>query len=987
MLMTRICAVIIQLFLVAGHFHAVSNPQKVDSTATSSSNDLNRQIDSVYKTLYYDDFENAVTKLRQIDQKASESDLWEVQMSALLNIHYCAQYHGQVDTMVQYLEKARSLFNGLTPKIPADIRNKLEQKLRYANGNAAYNFGEYEQAISEFKEIIKFDSLQPVYLYKCLSFIGHSYANLDNYPQAIDYHLQAQQQLPVDKSYHYYRGVSYSYLGISYKKMFELRLDTVLLRNALKHYHTSLDFFSQSSSKNKTGPIGSYTLLSEAYGILGKADSSAYYLEKAQLIDPDHAEIHRFWGMHFNKLEEYEKARDSFLKSNEIIAKTQGAKHFLIGRNLMQIGKQYESENRWLEAIEQYQSAFNYLTMGDQHFNDVFINPNFKDAVSERDFLECLRLKAGALLEWAGADNIKNNQQSLRLSKSIETYELVINMLDEQRTKYVSGRYQQLIGAKALSIYEKAISACHDAVLIGLDSAKYTTLAFRFMEKNKNRQLRDALRVSRNIQYAGIPKSLLEKENELKQKLRFSNRLLFQQKQKTDAQRDIQKIQSLQQKVFDLTNQWEDFDRQMADDYPAYYQLKNGEPVMELKELQSKLGNKKLLLEYFYGDEEAFVFAVTNKDVLFEKLLAVETLNPMIVKSLQKIRKPMQGELPQESFYEELNELKNALFPEQMNIPSNISKLVIVPDGPLGYLPFEILVNSATKPFHFLVEDFNIHYVYSSYLVDDKPETQITELNYLGFAPSYPQSLKKESSLDYEAIGILAHNKAEVKSAQSIFSGSAFLDSASTEDKFKKYAKSADILHLSMHAMINDEIPELSRLIFYQNIQQQADSEIDGNLHLYEIYNESLTAQLTVLSACNTGNGQLRRGEGISSLGSAFRFAGCNSIVMSLWEVNDKHTQFLTNRFFFHLKEGLTKDEALRQAKLDFLKEPAHKYFKHPFYWASLVLIGEPSELLIQKNNLVFTGLMIALFSLIVFIIYRYSRIRKQHSLKLQKFS
>ncbi|MEL6559583.1 MAG: CHAT domain-containing protein [Bacteroidota bacterium] len=752
--------------------------------------------------------------------------------------------------------------------------------------------------------------------------------------------------------------------------MYELQQDTAILRDALQHYLKSLAYFSQTNSKNKTGPIGCYTLLSEAYGLLGKSDSSLYFLQQARKTDPEHIETQRFWGMHYNRIGDFESARQHFLKSNDMIAQKQGERHFLIGRNLVQVGRQYEAEELWHQALNSYLQAFSYLTNQKDEITDIFQNPDPRNAVSDRDFFECLRLKAGAMLSWSRVKSISIQERQLRLKNSIDTYQSAVKMLDQQRTKYVSSGYRQLIEAKALSVYEKAISACFDAVELGLDSAKYTKLAFNFMEKNKNRQLRDALRMKRNTTFAGLPQDLQEKELDLKRNLRYHSRLLIQEKQKPDAKQDSEKLQSLQDKVFTLSRQWEQFDQKLSKDHPAYHQLKNGEPVMKLSNLQSKLDRQTLLIEYFYGDEETFVFGITDRGVVFEKLLSVKALDQLLTKCLKRARKPAKGQIPTDSAMRDLNALYEGLFPTQLTIPSETNKLVIVPDGPLGYLPFEMLVTSQTEQTRYLLEDFDIRYVYSTYLLGQHSKHKKPGLAYLGFAPSYDQSFFQSSEAGLGNFGVLTHNEREVREANEYFSGRAFLGEASTEENFKDHGKLAGILHFSMHAVLDDERPELSRLIFHHAGNQGDDSEIDGNLYLYELYNESLQAQLTVLSSCNTGDGQLRRGEGINSLGRAFRFAGCNSIVMSLWEANDKHTSYLTSRFFFHLKEGKSKDAALRQAKLDFLNEPANKYFKHPFNWASLVLIGEPSKLNVSTDNFLLFSMLLAGIVLIVLIFY-----------------
>ena len=122
-------------------------------------------------------------------------------------------------------------------------------------------------------------------------------------------------------------------------------------------------------------------------------------------------------------------------------------------------------------------------------------------------------------------------------------------------------------------------------------------------------------------------------------------------------------------------------------------------------------------------------------------------------------------------------------------------------------------------------------------------------------------------------------------------------------------------------------------MVFAQN----TDSTEDGFLYTHEIYNQSLRAELAVLSACGTGLGKQIRGEGIMSLARAFHYAGCPNIAMSLWQVDDKTTSALMQEFYKQLKAGNPKDEALRQAKLYVLD----KHESHPYYWAPFVLIGD----------------------------------------------
>ena len=111
-----------------------------------------------------------------------------------------------------------------------------------------------------------------------------------------------------------------------------------------------------------------------------------------------------------------------------------------------------------------------------------------------------------------------------------------------------------------------------------------------------------------------------------------------------------------------------------------------------------------------------------------------------------------------------------------------------------------------------------------------------------------------------------------------------------------------------------------------------------------DIYNLSLNADLVTLSACETGIGELKRGEGIISLARAFAYAGAKSIVTTLWSVNDVRTSELMEHFYKNLYKGMDKDAALWQAKKDFLK--AHKGMSaHPYYWAGFIPIGDMSPI------------------------------------------
>lgn len=98
---------------------------------------------------------------------------------------------------------------------------------------------------------------------------------------------------------------------------------------------------------------------------------------------------------------------------------------------------------------------------------------------------------------------------------------------------------------------------------------------------------------------------------------------------------------------------------------------------------------------------------------------------------------------------------------------------------------------------------------------------------------------------------------------------------------------------------------------------------------------------MVFLSACNTGEGFLEKGESVQSLANAFLNAGSKSVIMTLWKIPDETTPQIVGYFYRYLKHGMTKSEALRQAKLTYLKNQKDPQKRHPYFWAGFVLIGE----------------------------------------------
>ncbi|MGO9273431.1 MAG: CHAT domain-containing protein [Terriglobia bacterium] len=168
-----------------------------------------------------------------------------------------------------------------------------------------------------------------------------------------------------------------------------------------------------------------------------------------------------------------------------------------------------------------------------------------------------------------------------------------------------------------------------------------------------------------------------------------------------------------------------------------------------------------------------------------------------------------------------------------------------------------------------------------------------------------------------------------------------------TEAAFKSQ-RLADfsVIHLAVHGIASTQFPDRAALV----LGSAPSSGEDGLLQVREIRDLPLDADLVTLSACDTGEGKLLGEEGIASLERAFLLAGAKAVIASLWTAEDACTTLLMKRLYWHLADGEDKGSALRQAKLDLLKEFGEETV--PFYWAGFTLVGEGSTALTQPASI-----------------------------------
>ncbi len=394
------------------------------------------------------------------------------------------------------------------------------------------------------------------------------------------------------------------------------------------------------------------------------------------------------------------------------------------------------------------------------------------------------------------------------------------------------------------------------------------------------------------------------------------------------------------------------------------------------------------MVTFSVGPTAIEVFVLSSSGPLRVKTLDLgeEELRRRVVQLRRHMESPVSGggaetdglQFVARSLYEDL------LRPIEAWI-ADARRLLILPDGPLYHLPFAALVRSKDSPsegahrWEYFGEWKALHQassvtVYSelrggregrgvaSVLGESGSSTLLVAFGDPSFGPGPVERDGDLSGLDLRVRSVterglfdwqpLPHSRREVLSIIDLLPQSrAFLGAEATEERVRALGKEPRILHFATHAFVDDGMPMNSGLMFSLP-RDPGEGQENGLLQVWEIFEDvRFDADLVVLSACQTGTGEISWGEGLLSLSRAFQYAGARSVVASLWNVADEATAELMIRFYQHLKKGESKDEALRQAQLEFIRGPVifeteggdrlERDFSAPYYWAAFQLIGD----------------------------------------------
>jgi len=434
------------------------------------------------------------------------------------------------------------------------------------------------------------------------------------------------------------------------------------------------------------------------------------------------------------------------------------------------------------------------------------------------------------------------------------------------------------------------------------------------------------------LQFSNLPVSLLEQEKKLKIALTYHKKQLNEAIEYEDSI----EIDRLDKLLFDEKHQYNQLINNLENNYPKYYQLKYQQNQTQLTEVQNQLDDKTALIEYFVGDSAIYILSIIKEHAHLYKVKKPVNWKKLINNLRQNISNVYQND--KALFTTNAWNLSQLILdPVLCDLPDEINRLQFIPDAELNYIPFGVFLtedfdknNIQYKSLKYLLKSKSVGYAYSAalWLENKMSSTSSKKLPYNGYAPTYFNTEYTALPVARETVEVLANS----------LNGNAILDEQASIQHFLNDQNSYTILHLAMHGVLNDQNPLSSYLAF---------SPKDSfKLYAYDLYNMKINSDLAILHACNTGSGELQKGEGVMSLSRAFTYAGCPSLVMSLWQIPEKATSVVTKSFIENLKNGFTKDVALQMAKLAYLQnEDIVEREASPAYWAGLVATGNLNAL------------------------------------------
>ena len=857
----------------------------------------------------------------------------------------------KIDSALFYFKKGEEIIAELEPTAMNTFYHKAKSQSNISSvnsllGNATQAMLYNEKAIKNYSNFIKSDAdgkdffkeEARLFLFLTIENYAEDFSKQGNYTKARDLIKYVYEQklkfLPSDDPEIAYTALQ---LGNIYLKLKQHELAEDL-------FNKGLEIYTNSDQKNYLGIADSYYykgVINEYYNNVDLAktnyEKSKTYYETVFGNDYDKFYLDAMvnYSNFYSNNGYVEKAIKMATNAHDYVVKNQGQTTALESSQLLNLAAiHFRAKN--------YNDASNYINKTLK-----LLNSSSNEQINELSIEKPKALLLKSKIEVA----LHSSKDSVFLKEQYQNLKNALSILEKQKTLITEDQNLSIILYNNDEIFEFS----KDIALKLYNQTKnprYLKELLSFHESKLYNKIRQQLNIKHSFTSTDIPKAVLDQENQLKADL---NAIL----------KDQTNIESF----IDANKKWQNFLETLQKDYPKYYNLRYASISKSLDYFDTHFPEKSSIVRYVFINEKLYAFVIEKKSI---------NMYHINIDQLHKLWALDESDIPiSENNLETNYNLYNILWKPLEQAISN-TDVIIIPDRELFNLSFDMLTPKHINNFkalhtESLLSKYNLSYNYSLLLINKNKTPSFFENNFVAFTPEFNDQMKIKYKtaitdsvfLDKTYLTLLpqpfAVDVAEEYSR--LFDGTSFLNENASKQVFTEKAKEHKIIHIGTHAESNNVSPELSRLIFAKNEEQQ-----DNSLYTYEIYNQNLSSNLAILTACETGKPTYQSGEGMISLAHAFNYAGSESILTSLWKIDEKSSSEILKLFYNNLAEGLKKDEALRRAKLDYIAT-AEGRTAAPEYWAGLILIGDTNPIEIQTSSHIFIWLSITLVILIVLVL------------------
>lgn len=667
-------------------------------------------------------------------------------------------------------------------------------------------------------------------------------------------------------------------------------------------------------------------------------------------------DAHYTLGLVYESTQKFNKAKTHYLKANEFFLKglKDKADHVYLGF-LSNASRFFSLQNDSKRALEMAQKGLHFvskiegentvtgfnqmLNLGEVYFNlkDYHMSKTYADKSMQvlnsliqntQGSLDSIRVEfdkpQAILLQVKSAYLLEDDHSILFLKSCLEKLMSAHMILERRKTILTNAEDISILQSQSQELYS-FIKKIQIELYHKTKNDAYLNSLIAVQESEVYSKIRLQVNQAGWVEFKGIPKQVLDKEAFLKASMRD----------------ELEEASSLSD-FLKLSGEWEDFIRMLKKEYPEYYQAR----YANISSQDIKVPKSLQAVRYFFVQKELYAMVFSKGTKKLYPLAFKPELISMISDNWHemKVISAHSHELYKQLWLPFAQDLKE-------------ESVLIIPDGVLFNLSFEMLLTEQVKDYKefarkSLLAKHDIYYNFSLSLTEPKPKPKITS-NYIVFAPGFIDQMKdkyralvKDSLMVDKAYLSLLPQPFTLNLAQNAskaLGGERYLLDESTSSVFKQKAGNHKIIHIGTHAESNNLSPAYSRLIFAKSNGGDLIDE-DNSIYAYEIYNTDLRAELAILTACETGKPIYQPGEGMISLSHAFTYSGSESLLTSLWKIDEKASNQITEIFLNHIKKGQSKNRALRLAKLQYL-ESAHGRTLSPQYWGGLILIGNPDPI------------------------------------------